>query len=124
MRVYAIHAVWSLTLTLAWSVQVAAGFPPLRLEPISQYEILAPVGITHAGDGSQRLFVTDQRGTVHVLQQGNLLPTPFLDIGTRLVPERPGFDERELLGLAFHPEYGAAGTAGAGKFYVYYTAPD
>ena len=124
IRIYAIHAAWSLTLTLAWSVQVTAEFPQLRLEPVSQQEIVAPVGITHAGDGSQRLFVTDQRGTVQILQQGNLLPTPFLDIGTRLVPERPGFDERGLLGLAFHPEYGVPGTAGSGKFYVYYTAPD
>jgi len=100
-----------------------AAFPTIRLEPISQHEIVAPVGITHAGDASDRLFVTDQRGTIHVIQNGSVLPTPFLDIESRLVPERPGFDERGLLGLAFHPNFGQAGSAGADKFYLYYSAP-
>jgi glucose/arabinose dehydrogenase len=48
---------------------------------------------------------------------------PFLDLSSKLVPERPGFDERGLLGLTFHPEFAAAGAAGEGKFYVYYSAP-
>ena len=100
-----------------------AAFPTIRLEPISQGEIIAPVAITNAGDASNRLFVTDQRGTIHVIQGGGLLPTPFLDIEPRLVPERPGFDERGLLGLAFHPNFGQSGAVGADKFYVYYSAP-
>ena len=98
-------------------------FPAMRLEPVSQNEIVAPVGITNAGDGSNRLFVTDQRGTIHVIQGGALMPTPFLNIEPRLVPERPGFDERGLLGLAFHPNFGKVGALGADKFYVYYSAP-
>jgi glucose/arabinose dehydrogenase len=100
-----------------------AAFPTIRLQPISQQEIVAPVGITHAGDGSQRLFVTDQRGTIHVIQNDSVLPTPFLDIGTKLVSERPGFDERGLLGLTFHPNFGQSGAPGEDKFYVYYSAP-
>ncbi|MEO2023034.1 MAG: PQQ-dependent sugar dehydrogenase [Pirellulaceae bacterium] len=100
-----------------------AALPTIRLEPISQQQIVAPVGITHAGDGSNRLFVTDQRGTIHVVENGNVLPTPLLDIESRLVPERPGFDERGLLGMAFHPHFGQVGETGADKFYVYYSAP-
>jgi glucose/arabinose dehydrogenase len=91
--------------------------------PVSQNQIVAPVGIANAGDGSQRLFVTDQRGKVMILQNGALLATPFLDIGSRLVPERANFDERGLLGLAFHPNFGQAGSVGADKFYLYYSAP-
>ena len=103
--------------------ELRAEFPQIRLEPIVQDEIVSPVAITHAGDGSNRLFVADQRGTIHVLSGGNLLATPLLDISSRLVPERPNFDERGLLGLAFHPNFGADGMDGSDKFYVYYSAP-
>jgi glucose/arabinose dehydrogenase len=100
-----------------------AALPAIRLEPISQQQIVAPVGITNAGDGSNRLFVTDQRGTIRVIENGSMLQTPLLDIESRLVPERPNFDERGLLGLAFHPQFGQTGEVGADKFYVYYSAP-
>lgn len=83
----------------------------------------APNLVTHAGDGSGRLFVVDQIGQIRIIDDGgNLLETPFLDIGDRLVPLGafgPGsFDERGLLGLAFAPDY-----AKSGQFYVYYSAP-
>lgn len=100
-----------------------AAFPTIMLDPISQNEIVSPVAIANAGDGSNRLFVVDQRGTIHVIENDALLPTPFLDIESRLVPERSNFDERGLLGLAFHPSFGDLGAAGADKFYVYYSAP-
>ena len=124
MRVRISCALCGLSFLFGMVTYSSAQFPQIRLEPISQDEIVAPVGITHAADGSNRLFVTDQRGTVHVLQDGSLLPTPFLDIESRLVPERPGFDERGLLGLAFHPDFENPAAAGSGKFYVYYSAPD
>jgi glucose/arabinose dehydrogenase len=100
-----------------------AAFPMIALEPVVTDQIVGPTGITHAGDGSGRLFVTDQRGTVHIIDNGVLAPSPLLDISSQLVPEREGFDERGLLGLAFHPEFGEAGAGGQGKFYVYYSAP-
>ena len=64
-----------------------------------------PVAITHAGDGSGRLFVgrlfvTEQRGTVRVVEDGRLLDTPFLDLRALV---RDG-GERGLLSLAFHPD--------------------
>ena len=60
-----------------------------------------PVFITHAGDGSGRLFVIEQRGRIRVIKQGTLLNTPFLDI----TPQVLFGGERGLLGLAFHPNY-------------------
>ena len=72
----------------------------------------SPVLATHAGDGSQRLFVVEQVGRIRVLQPGASTPTTFLDISTRLLAG----GERGLLGLAFHPQYAANG-----RFFVFYT---
>ncbi|MDG2124377.1 MAG: PQQ-dependent sugar dehydrogenase [Verrucomicrobiales bacterium] len=96
-----------------------AAIPTVRLVPVVEAAFLSPVAITHAGDGSGRLFVTDQRGTIHIVTAtGELLPTPFLDLSSKLISERPGFDERGLLSTAFHPDYSTNGL-----FYVYYSAP-
>lgn len=46
-----------------------------------------------------------------------LLPEPFLDISAKLVDLMPDYDERGLLGLAFHPDF-----ATNGRFFVYYGA--
>ncbi len=64
----------------------------------------------------KRLFVIDQAGKIWILdKQGNKLNMPFLDLTDRIVPLTPNYDERGLLGLAFHPNF-----ARNGKFYVYY----
>jgi glucose/arabinose dehydrogenase len=60
-----------------------------------------PVYVTHAGDGSNRLFILEQAGRIRILQNGSLLSTPFLDIQTRVTSG----GERGLLGIAFHPDY-------------------
>jgi glucose/arabinose dehydrogenase len=81
--------------------------------------LVSPTALTHAHDGSGRLFIADQIGQVRVVDVGgNLLPTPYLDISSRLVTLIPAYDERGLLGLAFHPGY-----ATNGRFFVYYAAP-
>lgn len=71
-----------------------------------------PVYLTHAGDGSDRLFVVEQPGTIRVYEQGALKAQPFLDIRDRV---RFG-GERGLLSVAFHPQY-----AENGRFFVNYT---
>ncbi|MCA9213031.1 MAG: PQQ-dependent sugar dehydrogenase, partial [Planctomycetales bacterium] len=112
-----------LILSVSLVKNARAEFPPVFLEPITQGELVSPVAITNAGDGSNRLFVVEQRGLIRVMENGALNPTPFLDISGNLVPERDGFDERGLLGLAFHPNFGNATVPGNDKFYVYYSAP-
>ena len=74
-----------------------------------------PVQVTHAGDGSQRLFVVEQNGLIRIIQNGSILPTPFLDISDNVIC----CGERGLLGLAFHPNY-----VNNGFFYLNYTRPD
>ncbi len=72
----------------------------------------APVGVTHASDGSGRLFVSDQRGLIYILRNGAVLPEPFLDISSRVKSDTY---EEGFLGLAFHPQYRTNG-----QFFVYY----
>ena len=81
--------------------------------------LTSPVALVEAPDGSGRRFIVDQVGLIRILTAGgNLLPAPFLDLRSRIVPLMPEFDERGLLGLAFHPGY-----TGNGRFFVYYSAP-
>ncbi len=68
--------------------------------------------------GDDRKFVIEQFGKVRIIDaDGNLLPTPFLDIRNKIVDQWHDFDERGLLGLAFHPDF-----ANNGKFYVAYSS--
>lgn len=69
-----------------------------------------PVGITHAGDGSGRMFIVEQGGLVKIIKSGATVTTPFLDVAGLL---KSSSGEQGLLGLAFPPGYGAA------KPYVY-----
>ena len=64
--------------------------------------------------GDARLFVVEQPGRIRIIQNGVLLPTPFLDI----VAKVGSGGERGLLSVAFHPGY-----ASNGHFYVNYTDP-
>lgn len=74
--------------------------------------LLRPIGLANAGDGLGRLFIIEQAGVIRVLQDGDLLPVPFLDISDQV----DCCGERGLLGLAFHPEY-----ARNGEFFVHYS---
>lgn len=75
-----------------------------------------PTFATGAGDGSGRIFVLEKAGTIRIVRDGDLDPTPFLDIRSRI---RSSGNEQGLLGLAFHPDF-----ATNGRFFVYYTAND
>jgi len=96
-----------------------APFEPILGLELAAEGLTAPVDMGTAGDGSGRLFIVDQIGVIRVLTaEGELLDEPFLDIRDRMVRLNPGYDERGLLGLAFHPDYETNGL-----FYVYYSAP-
>lgn len=61
----------------------------------------SPLYLTHAGDGSDRLFIVEQGGRIKVAQPGASTTSIFLDITSRVLSG----GERGLLGLAFHPQY-------------------
>ncbi|PYO26129.1 MAG: glucose dehydrogenase, partial [Gemmatimonadetes bacterium] len=72
----------------------------------------APVYLSAPPGDVNRLFVVDQPGQIQVIQNGQLLQTPFLDIASRVSYG----GEQGLFSVAFHPNY-----AGNGYFYVDYT---
>ncbi len=76
-----------------------------------------PLVLTHAGDGSNRVFVATQHGVIHVFanDQKAARTKIFLDIEAR-VSYRDDRNEEGFLGLAFGPDHGKTGA-----FYVYYT---
>lgn len=101
----------SLSKSRTASAQAAAELPSIFLtSPISG--LAQPVVITHAGDGSGRLFVVEQPGRIRIIRNGALQATPFLDIATRITAN----GERGLLGLAFPP-----GFMTKRYFYIFYT---
>src|SRR5690242_8326620 len=71
-----------------------------------------PLYVTAPPSDTARLFVVEQAGTIRVVQHGQLLATPFMDITGRV----GSGGERGLLSMAFHPSY-----ATNGFFYVNYT---
>ncbi|HEY8399935.1 MAG TPA: PQQ-dependent sugar dehydrogenase [Cytophagaceae bacterium] len=81
--------------------------------------LTSPVALSEPPDGSKRLFIVDQTGVIRIINpEGKLLEEPFLDIKNKLIPLNSGYDERGLLGFAFHPDY-----ASNGRFFIYYSAP-
>lgn len=95
--------------------QVGAQPLSIQLQPVLT-GLSSPVFLTAAGDGSQRLFIVEQAGTIKALQPGASTPTVFLNIASRVLAG----GERGLLGLAFHPYY-----QNTGRLFVYYTrTPD
>jgi glucose/arabinose dehydrogenase len=77
-----------------------SSLPAVTLAPLVS-GLSSPLDLQDPGDGSGRLFVVEQRGTIRILQNGNLLAAPFLDIRDRVLSG----GERGLLGLAFHPNF-------------------
>lgn len=97
--------------------EIPKGDITIELETVAT-GLTAPLGVTHAGDRSGRLFIWEQSGQIRIVQDEQLLPTPFLDISGKLPALNPFFDERGLLGLAFHPKFKQNG-----RFFVRYSAP-
>jgi glucose/arabinose dehydrogenase len=71
-----------------------------------------PVDLQTPDDGSGRLFVVEQSGTIRIIRNSVLLPAPFLDISAKVTFNH---SEMGLLGIAFHP-----GFSQNQKFYLNY----
>ena len=92
--------------------------PAVGLEVVAE-GLTSPIALAPAPDTSRRLFIVDQIGLVRILEpDGTLRETPFLDVRDRMVPISGGYDERGLLGFAFHPAFDQNG-----RIYVNYSAP-
>ena len=96
-----------------------AGLPQISLAVVAS-GFAQPVHVTHAGDGTGRIFVVEQAGRIRILDNGVVLPVPFLDLASLNPPRVVAGGEQGLLSVAFPP-----GFAAKGYFYVNYTrSPD
>lgn len=101
--------------TLAATSSMHAGVPAdleLVRWPNASTSFSQPIAVRHAGDGSDRVFVVERCGTIRIVRDGAVLPTPFLSVSVSCG------GELGLLGLAFDPDFKSNGT-----FYVSYSAP-
>jgi glucose/arabinose dehydrogenase len=99
---------------VAWSAVApltAFGAFAISLAPVTA-GLESPTQITNARDGTNRLFVVEQRGTIRVVAGGVVQPGFFMDIRSKV--EVGG--ERGLVGLAFDPHF-----ATNRRLFVYYT---
>jgi glucose/arabinose dehydrogenase len=92
-----------------------ASVPPLTgvdLELVAS-GLVDPIGVTSAGDGSDRLFVNERGGVVRLIDaNGSLQGASFVDLSDRV----QAGGEQGLLGLAFHPDFAANG-----RVFVHYS---
>jgi glucose/arabinose dehydrogenase len=97
--------------------------PPVTINPNANWQLTpafsnlsfnSPVELKPAGDGSNRLFVLEQRGLVKVFRNEASVAQAetFLDISARV----SAGGETGLLGVAFHPSFSTNG-----QFFVNYT---
>ena len=103
------------------AVETAVAFPDMKWTgwdssgDTGKIVPLRPLVLTHAGDGSGRIFVATQQGVVHSFKAGDKETAVVLDIQKRV-----HYDDKEneqgLLGLAFHPKFKENG-----EVYVFYT---
>jgi hypothetical protein len=129
------------SLALCTGIAAAQGLPPAQYaEPIRSSDIAVelvdfvkvppsdkgePAALSflfHAGDGSGRLFVNEMCGKIHVIRDGRLNDTPFLDLGVvRKAYLRCDEQEFGILTFVFHPDFKRPGAPGFGKFYTMHT---
>ena len=95
---------------------VAAGEVDVNLVEIAGGLVAPNWGMPAPGDAS-RLYVVDQPGQVVAVDLASGETVRFLDVKARLVTLN-SYDERGLLGLAFHPDY-----ASNGRLYTYTSEP-
>jgi glucose/arabinose dehydrogenase len=81
-------------------------------------DLVSPLGLVTAPGQPDRVYVVEQTGRVHIGSGNDWPASPFLDVSDRLVRLNTDYDERGLLGLAFHP-----GFQDNGRLFAYYGIP-
>ncbi len=103
-----------LTTMLCAALVAAAQDPQVQMVPFAS-GLAQPLDLTHANDGTGRLFVNTKPGKIEILNASGSSIGTFLNLSGSISTN----SERGLLGLAFPPNY-----ATSGRFYVNYTAPN
>ena len=83
--------------------------------------LVSPTELTYAPGDPDHYYVADQIGVVYRVTKSTNLVEIFLDVRSYIPQLRPAYDERGLLGLAFHPGFVKEG-ANKGRFFVFYSS--
>ncbi len=114
IKVYSFGNLFSGVIIFLFSCLVSVNVyaqPALSLTPVIDTGLNAPIQFVNAGDGSNRVFIVQQGGTIRAYDASFNFLSTFLTVSA----VNSG-GERGLLSMAFHPDY-----ATNGFFYVYYT---
>lgn len=95
------------------SFSLGAG-PTVRIEPVAE-NLQGPLGLEVAEEETDRRFIIDKVGRIHVHDSSGSTDQVFLDISHELSTYT---GEQGLLGMAFHPDF-----RNNRRFYVRYSAP-
>jgi glucose/arabinose dehydrogenase len=87
---------------------------PVRLELVTT-AVETPIEYYVPPDGSHRVYITDVKGKIWILDKDSLLPRPFFDVYDKLSLKEIQEGIGAVAGVAFHPVYSSNG-----KFYVCY----
>ena len=118
MRQLALKCLGLAVATVLTTAGPASAQLKVKLEEVAS-GLTHPLAMVTIPDGTGRKAVIEQTGVVRIIDaKGRLLPEPFLDLQPKIITLKHFFDERGLLGIAFHPNY-----KDNGKFYVAYSAP-
>lgn len=99
------------------SIQAVTQEGCLCVERFQNTHLRNPIFAKHANDGSNRIFIGEQVGLIHIFYpDGSNLSEPFLDMRDVIKTSSWKGDERGMLGLAFHPNF-----AKNGLFYMYFS---
>ncbi len=92
---------WSFALMALSVLCVPAARAQNPLLELVTDQVSEPIYVTNAGGDDERLFIVERAGRIRIVQNGALLPTPFLDISSLVDTSGEG----GLLSIAFHPDY-------------------
>ena len=121
-----ISLLFALVVSPLLSVQVAAAevdesaLPVVAERAFPNLKFRRPIVLTHAGDGTNRVFVASQLGTIYVFPNDQKVEEAevFLDMQKK-VTYKDNENEEGFLGMAFHPDFKENG-----QFFVYYTTSE
>jgi glucose/arabinose dehydrogenase len=96
----------------------AQDVPEVKLQEVITTGLEEPLQVVHAGDGSGKLFIVQQKGSVKVFDR--VTDDQFVDRGVFFeIAGIQNTGEEGLLSIAFHPNYATNRT-----FFVFYTNAD
>jgi glucose/arabinose dehydrogenase len=113
-RGFCVIAVLVANVAFAQPPRIALGPVSVEMQSVAS-GLLSPVDLVSAHDGTNRLFIVEQGGTIRILKNGALVATPFLDVSARVFAG----GERGLLSMAFHPGFNNPSSPGFHKLYTY-----